>query len=98
MPVIHNSISSDASSTVQENLKFLTLLFLRMKVVLRNRPSSISIPTPVVEGFCNTAEMRLKVLHAHLLAIKEKGKLPFLFFYDMKIVYSFPQVNIETSL
>lgn len=40
---------------------------------MRSRASSASIATPVVEGFCNTAEMRLKVLHAHLQTIKEKG-------------------------
>ncbi len=34
----------------------------------------MSIQTPVVEGFCNTTEMRLKVLHTHLQTIKDKGE------------------------
>ena len=46
-----------------------------LKVILRNRASSMSIQTPVVEGFCNTTEMRLKVLHTHLQTIRDKAEL-----------------------
>jgi len=42
--------------------------------LLRNRASSTSLPLPALEGFCNTSEMRLKVLQAFMDALKEKGK------------------------
>ncbi|XP_046860664.1 zinc finger ZZ-type and EF-hand domain-containing protein 1-like [Xenia sp. Carnegie-2017] len=46
-----------------------------LKVILRNRAPSPSIQTPVIEGFCNTTEMRLKVLNSHLKVIKVKAEL-----------------------
>lgn len=44
-----------------------------LQFLLRNRACSTSLPVPALEGFCNTSEMRLKVLQAHLESINEKG-------------------------
>lgn len=46
-----------------------------LKFLLRNRACSTSLPVPALEGFCNTSEMRLKVLQAHLESIKEKAEV-----------------------
>lgn len=46
-----------------------------LKFLLRNRASSTFLPLPALEGFCNTSEMRLKVLQAHMDALKEKAEV-----------------------
>ncbi|XP_078346247.1 zinc finger ZZ-type and EF-hand domain-containing protein 1-like isoform X2 [Oculina patagonica] len=46
-----------------------------LKFLLRNRASSTSLPLPALEGFCNTSEMRLKVLQAYMDALKEKAEV-----------------------
>ncbi|XP_027043421.1 zinc finger ZZ-type and EF-hand domain-containing protein 1-like isoform X1 [Pocillopora damicornis] len=46
-----------------------------LKFLLRNRASSTSLPLPALDGFCNTSEMRLKVLQAHIEALKEKAEV-----------------------
>ncbi|XP_015750696.1 PREDICTED: zinc finger ZZ-type and EF-hand domain-containing protein 1-like [Acropora digitifera] len=46
-----------------------------LQFLLRNRACSTSLPVPALEGFCNTSEMRLKVLQAHLESIKEKAEV-----------------------
>lgn len=33
----------------------------------------VSIPVPALRGFITSTEMRLKVLNAHILALKEKA-------------------------
>ena len=49
------------------------IVFCCLQFLLRNRANSTSLPLPALEGFCNTSEMRLKVLQAHMDALKEKG-------------------------
>ncbi|KAK3717323.1 hypothetical protein QZH41_011553, partial [Actinostola sp. cb2023] len=46
-----------------------------LKFVMRNRSQSTSLPIPALDGFCNTSEMRLKVLQAHIDACKEKANV-----------------------
>ncbi|XP_020615974.1 zinc finger ZZ-type and EF-hand domain-containing protein 1-like isoform X2 [Orbicella faveolata] len=46
-----------------------------LKFLLRNRATSTSLPLPALEGFCNTSEMRLKVLQAFMDALKEKAEV-----------------------
>ncbi|XP_031567894.1 zinc finger ZZ-type and EF-hand domain-containing protein 1-like [Actinia tenebrosa] len=46
-----------------------------LKFLMRNRSQSTSLPIPALDGFCNTSEMRLKVLQAHIEAFKEKVNL-----------------------
>eukprot|EP00111_Clytia_hemisphaerica_P007029 TCONS_00020380-protein len=43
------------------------------KFLSRNRALHVSIPVPALRGFITSTEMRLKVLHAHLVALKEKA-------------------------
>ncbi|XP_068674922.1 zinc finger ZZ-type and EF-hand domain-containing protein 1-like [Montipora foliosa] len=46
-----------------------------LKFLMRNRANSTSLPLPALEGFCNTSEMRLKVLQAHMDSLKEKAEV-----------------------
>ncbi|XP_048575305.1 zinc finger ZZ-type and EF-hand domain-containing protein 1 isoform X2 [Nematostella vectensis] len=46
-----------------------------LKFIKRNRAQSSTLPLPALDGFSNTTEMRLKVLQAHIDAIKEKADI-----------------------
>ena len=52
----------------------VSMIYFWMQFLMRNRAPSTSLPLPALEGFCNTSEMRLKVLQAHLEAMKEQGR------------------------
>ena len=72
---------------------FKITFFFFYQFVLRNRAPSSTVPFPILNGFNNTASMRVSALSNHFNRLKESGKL--LLWRRMGYIYKvFEYLNI----